>query len=76
MKLPDRGRRAVCRRCHVVMDDHEPMSKDAEFYHPRLLKDQKTPRKCPNVGKTFFEGDAEIEPFRRKRDRRAERRAV
>ena len=74
MDLPDRGRRLVCRRCHVVMDDFEPADKNGEFWHPKLLKDQKTPRKCPNAGRAFYLDEIpeskEVELFKRKRERR------
>ncbi len=64
------------------MDDSEPMSKNGEFWHPRLLKDQVTPRTCANVGKAFYldelgdpEKRKEIEPFMRKAVRRKAKRA-
>ncbi len=68
MLLPNRGERAVCRRCGTVMDDCEPMG-STEFWHARKYGDG-TPVKCKNAGKQFFPGDPEIEPFMRKRTRR------
>ncbi len=73
MPLPDRGERAVCRRCRMVMDDCEPMGA-GEWFHPRKHKDG-TSSKCTNAGKSFFTKDIaeqkEVEPFMRKRTRRA-----
>jgi len=72
MPLPDRGERAVCRRCGMVMDDCEPMGA-TEFWHKKKHADG-MPSKCKNAGKPFYPGDSEIEPFMRKRVRRATKR--
>ena len=61
-------RKAVCKRCHCVMKDCEPMG-FGEFWHPTLNKEGK-PHKCKNAGKRFYTSDTEIEPFLRKRERR------
>jgi len=66
--------RAVCKRCHMVMDDCEPFVDGGEFFHKTRHSDG-TASKCPNAGKTFFLDSKEVEPFTRKRTRRAERRA-
>lgn len=58
-------RKAVCKRCHCVMNDVEPGSPNGEFMHPRFDKDLKL-RRCINVGKMFDQRDSEIEPFTRK----------
>ena len=67
------NRKAVCKRCHVVMPDIEPMSGLGEFYHPREDKEGK-PHWCRNAGKTFTMDDMEVEPFQRKGRRRAQKR--
>ena len=63
---PD-GTRAVCKRCHAVMRDLEP-SGSPEYWHP-------SDRDCQNKGRTFTPRDPdflkELEPYRRKRERRA-----
>lgn len=66
-------RKAVCTRCHVVMDDFEPMSPNGEYRHPTLDKDLK-PYRCTNAGKDFTQRDSEIEPFIRKGQRRRNKR--
>ena len=66
-------RKAVCKRCHHVMDDGEPFSKNGEFYHKPNFADGK-PNHCQNAGKTFHVNDNEIEPFMRKGVRRALKR--
>lgn len=53
----------------MVMHDCEPMGA-AEFWHKTKHGDG-TPSQCRNAGKPFYPGDAEIEPFMRKRARRA-----
>lgn len=79
--LPRRGDRAVCKKCGTVMDDGEPMSARAEFYHKPTHRDG-TKSKCPNASKMFFwdmqtnKIDPEIEPFMRKRTRRAVKRTA
>lgn len=62
-------RKAVCRRCHCVMNDCEPSILGGEFYHPAVDKQNK-PYKCTNAGKCFKTFDSELEPFMRKRERR------
>jgi hypothetical protein len=66
-------RKAVCVLCHTVMDDFESGSSRGEFYHKPLFKDG-TVNKCLNAGKTYVEGDKEIEPFMRKGERRLVKR--
>lgn len=61
--------KAVCKRCHCVMNDLEPASPRGEFLHPAFDKDLK-PRKCVNAGKTFNMDHLEIEPFVKKSRRR------
>jgi hypothetical protein len=55
------------------MDDCEPFGV-TEFFHERTFKDGTT-NTCRNAGKSFFEEDldrgTEVEPFMRKRTRRA-----
>ena len=68
-------RRAVCRRCHSVMSDTEPNSPNAEYFHQDHFRDGKK-NNCKNARQTFTihdfaEKPKEIEPFMRKRDRRA-----
>jgi hypothetical protein len=75
MPLPQRGRRVVCRLCHVVMDDSEPMSAMGEFYHPTLDKNG-APRRCRHKGQSFYIDSDEVEPFMRKRTRRTSRRSA
>ncbi len=62
-------RRAVCRKCHVVMRDFEPASPNGEFHHPRDDKKGR-PHWCPNAGLPFTQRDPEIEPYLRKGVRR------
>jgi len=73
---PNRRRRAVCRRCNMVMDDSEPMACEGEFNHPGVHKDG-TKSLCRNAGHPFYLGRdaAEVEPFARKTVRRAAKRA-
>jgi hypothetical protein len=66
-------RKAVCKRCHVVIRDCEPMSGGGEFYHPKEDKEGK-PHWCRNAGKTFDINSLEMEPFQKKGRRRALRR--
>jgi hypothetical protein len=68
-----KDRKAVCKTCHTVMDDFEPNSRRGEFYHKPNFKDG-TKNKCVNAGTTFVEGDKEIEPFMRKKERRLQQR--
>ena len=80
MSMVGKDMRAVCRRCHMVIDDAEPMAGGyAEFFHKRQHKDG-TASKCKNAGKTFFRHastgwEKEVVPFLRKRTRRAAKRA-
>ena len=67
----------VCRRCGKLMGDQEPYSAGGEHFHA------KREESCPNDGKTFFstaEGEPldrkECEPFRRKSDRRRNKRSL
>ena len=66
-------RKAVCKRCHCVMNDCEPMDFGGCFYHPDKDKEGK-PHWCPNTGKHFDTSDTELEPFLRKRERRFRKR--
>lgn len=68
-------RRVVCRRCHVVIDDFEPGSPRGEFNHPKKFGDG-TAITCTNLSKVFHEDDSEVEPFVRKRFRRAAKRTA
>lgn len=76
--FPDEGpfeaRRAVCRRCSLIMTDGEPMTRFGEFYHGARPHQTRAAR-CSNHGKTFGVEDREIEPFMRKKLRRALKRA-
>jgi hypothetical protein len=67
-------RKAVCRRCHLVMSDSEPGFTHGEFYHG-AKPHQTRAMACVNNGKTFDQRHAEIEPFLRKSRRRALKRA-
>lgn len=62
-------RKAVCKRCHIVIRDCEPMSGYGEFYHP-MVQRKGSSRVCQNAGKTFNMQSFELEPFLRKRNRR------
>jgi hypothetical protein len=57
----ERGERAVCKRCGMVMDDREPTSPTAEFWHKKTHRDG-TQSRCANAGETFYfdfrDGDA------------------
>jgi hypothetical protein len=66
-------RKAVCKRCHCVMNDFEPGELGGCFYHPTLDKEDKL-HWCKNAGKTLDTSSSEIEPFLRKRDRRRHKR--
>ena len=64
-----------------MIDDFEPGSKNGEFWHPSLLKDKVTPRKCVNSGKAFYLDELkdsvkskEFEMFQRKGERRSNKR--
>lgn len=77
--FPDCGRfgwdrKAVCKRCHCVLVDHEPSSHYGEFWHPSLDKAGK-PHTCRNSGKMFGTQDLEIVPFLPKARRRFLKRA-
>jgi hypothetical protein len=61
-------RKAVCKRCHSILHDCEPCDRRGEFWH--------IGNKCKNSGKRFSTDDIEIEPFVRKRERRAEKRCL
>ena len=61
-------RKAVCRRCKIVIRDGEPSTTWGEFYHPVTTKGKSS--RCPNQGKEFGANEYEIEPFLRKRERR------
>jgi hypothetical protein len=67
------ARRVVCKRCHSVLDDCEPHGANAQYFHKTTFGDG-TPNACPNAGDEFSDGDKEVEPFMRKRDRRAVKR--
>jgi hypothetical protein len=66
-------RKAVCKRCHCVLNDCEPSTPHGEYYHPRENKEGK-PHSCPNAGQMFTGRDLEIEPFLPKKRRRALKR--
>jgi hypothetical protein len=66
-------RKAVCKRCHCVMRDCEPMQFGGCFYHPTLDKEGKL-HWCKNAGKSLDTSSLELEPFLRKRDRRRHKR--
>lgn len=67
-------RKMVCKRCHHVMDDQEPADPSGEFFHKPAFKDgSRNP--CRNAGKAFRVSSEELEPFERKRVRRAARRS-
>ncbi len=71
----DWNRRAMCRRCHCIIVDCEPMLSDGEFYHPSTDKDGK-PYYCKNAGLYLnLNQIKELMPFERKRIRRAAKRA-
>lgn len=61
-------RKAVCRRCKIVINDSEPATTYGEFYHPVTTEGKSS--QCPNQGQTFGVNEREIEPFLRKRERR------
>jgi hypothetical protein len=74
MGPPDFGaRKAVCKRCHCVMDDRETSTRTGEFCHPGTDKEGKM-HWCPNANKVLTISDSDIEPFLRKRDRRRYKR--
>jgi hypothetical protein len=55
------------------MDDREPGDRKGEFWHkPNFGDGTKNP--CVNANGLFIAGDREIEPFRRKRERRLAKR--
>lgn len=67
-------RRVVCKRCCSVMEDSEPCAPKGDFFHKKVFADGKA-NHCVNSGKVFREDDKEVEPFMRKSDRRAAKRA-
>ncbi len=71
--LSREDRKQVCKKCHTVIDDCEPMTPRGEFFHQGNFGDG-TSNPCPNASRYFREGDPEIEPFLRKRARRAIKR--
>ena len=73
--IDGRGRIAVCRRCHLIMNDCEPMDADGEFHHRVRTTPKGKEIFCVNNGRTFGESDREVEPFMRKGRRRALKRA-
>ncbi len=58
-------RKGVCKRCGKLMRDCEPPSPIPEFHHKARVGTT-----CVNDNTTFY-GYGEIQPFMRKRDRRA-----
>lgn len=54
--LPHSSVVAVCKRCHLVMNDCEPFGPVPEFQHCSKRSDG-TPRKCRNAGKYFIVED-------------------
>ena len=71
----DRDTKAVCKRCHVVMEDAESFVPSGEFFHPVTHRDG-TRSKCKNAGRSLLmdKDTSEIEPFMRKSERRRNRR--
>ena len=70
--VENKGRLAVCIRCHCVIRDFEPCNDSfgaGEFHHPKVDKDNK-PYKCPNAGLMFLPSSPEIVPFMKKSRRR------
>lgn len=67
-------RKAVCRRCHCVIQDFEPCSPHGEFRHPASDKDG-NPHWCPNAGIEFTTRNFELVPFMPKSRRRFLKRA-
>lgn len=65
--------RAVCKRCHTVMQDSEPYSVSGLYHHPEVDRHGK-PYRCINAGLSFTQRDTEVEPFLRKRERARNRR--
>lgn len=55
-------RKAVCKRCHCVMNDCEPMDLGGCFYHPTKDKEGK-PHWCQNSGKQFSSFNTELRTF-------------
>jgi len=66
-------RKAVCKRCHCVLNDCEPSTFHGEFWHPSKDKEGK-PHWCKNAGKRFSTQDIELEPFLKKSIRRYNKR--
>lgn len=63
-------RKAVCKRCHIVMRDCEPGQWEGEFHHHEPPGNARA-RRCVNAGQEFSTGSREVVPFLRKRRRRA-----
>ncbi len=66
---PFGARKAVCRRCKLIMSDIEPMITNGEFHHG-AKPHQTRALACVNNGTTFDLRSPELEPFLRKRRRR------
>lgn len=69
-----RDRKMVCRICHLVMKDLEPMVVQGEFYHHDGIGDKPRVKACPNVNKIYRSNDPQVEPFLKKSRRRALKR--
>lgn len=66
-------RRGICRRCHLIMVDCEPMQSTGEFYHIARAHQTRAQR-CINAGQQFSTDNAELLPFLPKARRRALKR--
>jgi len=68
------ARRAVCKRCHVIMCDAENATLNGDFFHPVTFKNGK-PNSCKNAGRCLDFGDdsKELELFVPKKMRRKAR---
>lgn len=66
-------RKAVCKRCHCVLNDCDPFSKNGEFWHPKEDKEGK-PHWCKNAGLCFNVQSLDLEPFLKKKVRRYNKR--
>lgn len=82
-RLPDRDppaldrrgwtRKAVCRRCSLIITDCEPMTPDGDFCH--VAKPHQTRAAvCVNANRSFGVSSPELTPFMRKARRRALKR--
>lgn len=67
-------RKAVCKLCHWVMTDCEPMTSCGEFWH-LAPKDKPKAFRCKNNGQRFGTDEHDIEPFLKKGRRRFLKRA-